>query len=284
MPATSSLHDCEQFVKAVQDASGRVPKPLAGILAGAHLLASPSAAPAPAKAIVDAALAGDLTERKLDALVSDAAQQQLLNTCRGELRRDSERMFVAAFFTALKNGAADELLDSLRPAWDEAAEAIAAARALINPESSADHILASAEPEVIGAWQGLNAHIAVIARIAAIVSQFGPRLGQFPLITEYALGDGSTLEDRAILCSNGPLPVDSGTFRQPDRGHRTSPWFKLPLKLHSIESAQARYNEWAAAEFDRIHGGRPESWIDEHGKAHEKPRPTNPFRETGPAT
>ena len=72
---------------------------------------------------------------------------------------------------------------------DTAAEQIAAARALIPAETSLDQFVTTAQPEAILAWQGLDEHLAVIGSIAAIASQFGPRLGQFPLITEFTNAD-----------------------------------------------------------------------------------------------
>ena len=194
-------------------------------MAAAHLLNTQSAASDTAKSIVAAAADGTLTEKRLNTLIDEAAQQQSRANYVGELRARSERLFVNAFHQALADGAADQLIDSLRPAWDGAAEAIGAARALINAESSADQILASAQPSVITAWQGLDEHLAVIGKIAAIASQFGPRLGQFPLIKEFANADGFRLEDRAIFATDGGLEVDSGVFRRPDQGtahHRGS--------------------------------------------------------------
>ena len=47
------------------------------------------------------------------------------------------------------------------------------------------------------------------------------------------------------------LESDSAVFRRPDQGHRTSPWFKLPLRLHTTASAQARYDDWASGEWER---------------------------------
>ena len=162
---------------------------------------------------------------------------------------------MAAFHQALDDGAADEILDSLRPAFDTAGEAIAGARDLIPAEQPAEQFLHTAEPAALAAWQSLDGHLAVINAIAAIASAFGPRLGKFPLITEYAGGDGFRLNDRAIFCCAGELESDSRPFGLPDRGHRTSPWFKTPLRLHTVESARDRYRQWAASEWDRNNSG-----------------------------
>jgi hypothetical protein len=63
MTATGSLTDCARLVTAVQEAGGRAPKPLTNILAGAALLKDHSAPGDPAKAIVNAAVVGQLTEQ-----------------------------------------------------------------------------------------------------------------------------------------------------------------------------------------------------------------------------
>ena len=121
-------------------------------------------------------------------------------------------------------------------------------------------------------------------RIAAITSQFGPRTGPFSLIREFSGGDGSVLEDRAIMATDGLITADSGLFRRPDVGHKSSPWFRLPLRLHSIASAQQRYDTWAADEFDRINDRDLGGWIDQQtGEMHPHPRPVNPYRERGVA-
>jgi len=107
-------------------------RPPGGGLSGAALLNAHSATSDPAKAIADAAVAGQLDEKRLAALITEAAQRQLVANYRQELRARSERMFVEQFHRSLlKNGRADAILDSLHPSFDTAAEAIAAARDVI---------------------------------------------------------------------------------------------------------------------------------------------------------
>ena len=176
-------------------------------------------------------------------------------------------------------GGADAIVDSLRPKFDEHAEAIAHARSLINPESSAEQVIESGQPELVTAWQGLNGHLQVVSRIGAIASAFGPRGGRFPQIVEYANADNFRLTDSAIMYTDGPLETDPALFQRPDQGHRTSPWFRTALKLHSIESARERYNEWAADQFDAAHSGpRGGRLID--GQVVPDPVPPNPYRAT----
>ena len=140
-------------------------------------------------------------------------------------------------------------------------------------QSSPEHILATAGDGALEAWRTLDEHIRIVDVIGTrIAAQFGPPLRNFPQIVEFPLGDGHRLEDRAICCTAGDLEVDSSQFRKPGT-HRNSPWCQVELRLNTIGEAQDRYNQWAAVEFDRLHSGPTESWVDERGNAHQKPRP-----------
>lgn len=108
--------------------------------------------------IVDAAADGTLTADRITDLIAEAARAQSIATYTGELRQRTERLFVGAFYEALQDGAADEILDSPRPAFDTAAEAIAQACDLIPVETAAEAFLHSAKPEALHAWQQLDTH------------------------------------------------------------------------------------------------------------------------------
>jgi hypothetical protein len=173
----------------------------------------------------------------------------------------------------------------VRQAYAKHAAAIEHARSLISADASAEQIIESGQPELVTAWQQLNTHLAVVSKIGAIASQFGARpTAQFPQISEYPLAENARLTDAAIMCTAGPLLADSALFLRPDTGHRTSPWARTTLKLHTIEEACERYNAWAAVEFDRVNSSPQGGWIDEHGKMHEHPRPENPYRAKASAT
>ena len=265
------------MVAATQEAGGKVPKVLASILAGANLLVTRPAPSDPARVIVKAAAAGALTAEKLDELITEAARTQVVNAYLGELRQRSERLFVEQFHQALADGACDELLNSLRPIWDENAAAVGEARSMINAESSAEHILESGQPGLVECWQQLPGHLAALNQIVAVARQFGPRVGNFPMITEYASADGYKLEDSAIWCAVGDnLEADSAAFRRPGT-HRQSPLFAVPLRLNTLEQARERYRLWACAQWEEQHSGPTAGWIDEHGEYHETPRPANPY-------
>ena len=76
--------------------------------------------------------------------------------------------------------------------------------------------------------------------------------------------------------SSPPTALSSRTAPRsagPTKGHRVSPWVRLPLKLHSVESARASYNTWAASEWDRNHDGPPTYVLGENGQKRELARP-----------
>jgi hypothetical protein len=111
----------------------------------------------------------------------------------------------------------------------------------------------SAQPAAVKAWQQLDGHIAAIDAVGRAAAQLGCRTGHFSQIEVYSLADNFRLDDRALFCTDGQLIADSTVFHRPDQGHRTSPWFRLALKLHSVDSARERYRIFASAEWQRQH-------------------------------
>ena len=222
--------------------------------------------------------------RTLEKLLPAAATAQLVDGYRRDLAGRAEHVLLGQVHRELDAGAADQILDGLRNSFNEHAQAISHARTLINPESTAENILQTGQPELVSAWQTLTGHLTIITRIAAVASQFGCRpTASFPQINEY-VGAGSSIDDRALMATSGDLVTDSALFGRPDSGHRASPWFRTSLKLNSIAEARARHDQWAADRWDGQHSGPQESWIDEHGQAHQKPRPRNPYRPKVAAT
>ena len=282
MPQTNSIFECRRFCDAITAAGGQIPATIGHLLSGADLIDAHSAAPTPAAGLVEQLAAGKLTSVKLSALVEAAAQQQLIADYIGDLKHAVEPVIVARFHAALRSGAADEILSSLRDRFDAAAGQIAHAKSVIGSgESSAEHVLASAGPETVEAWQSLPRHLATVAGIAGIASQFGCRqTAAFSLIEPYSLADNHKVDDRAVAVTTGELVADSALFQRPDQGHVTSPFYRCcGLKLHSVQEMQARYDTFAATEHGRIYGARRGGRIGEDGRVHEDPVPTNPFRQ-----
>jgi hypothetical protein len=279
MPKTTHWGDCERWAKAITACGGRLRAPLAGLLSSHAVLAAPTRSERAEQAIIDSALNGELTAETLQRLAPKAASASVTNAYLADLARRSENVLVGAWHRVLQDGGADEVIASLQSNFTKHADAIATARTLISAESTAEAVIQSGEPALVRAWQQLDGHIRAVNQIAAIAAHFGCRpQAQFPQVVEYAQGETFRIDDRAVMCTDGEIVRESGLFARPDQGHRTSPWFKTALKLHSISEAQERYNRWAADEFDRVHSGPRGGWIDENGQMREWPAPENPYR------
>jgi hypothetical protein len=252
MPPTPSITDCRRFADAVTEAGGTIPAPLARLLSTADLLMRPAAAQDPVRGILDAARAEKLDEKTLDKLIADAAQQDQIVEYRQGVGARAERLLVEEVHAALKSGAADELLDSLRPQFDKAAEQIRIARTLIPSEGDLATWLHTAEPAAVTAWKSIDSHLAVIDKIGWIASQFGPQLGDFSLIELFAGGDNFKLTDTALFCCGGDLQQDSAYFRRPGT-HRASPWCRTKLELHTVGAAREKYRQWCSSEWLKSH-------------------------------
>ena len=87
------------------------------------------------------------------------------------------------------------------------------------------------------------------------------------------------IDDRALAVTTGGLVGDSAPMMRPDRGGTTSPFYRAAgLRLWTIEEMQLRYDEFAAAEFDRTHGGQRGGHVDETGVVQLDEVPENPYR------
>jgi hypothetical protein len=286
MPKATGLHECRAFADSVRACGGTVPKQLECLLSAHELLAAPGPSESPDRAIIDAALNGTLDERTLDKLLPGAATAAMILDHRRQIAQTCEHTLVGEWHRQLAAGGADAVLSSLQKNFDTHAKAIAHARSLIDPESSLEHIMASASPEVVTAWQTLSQHVQVIDRIAAIASHFGPRpTASFPQFTEYVgASEGTVVDNRAVFCTAGGLVADSALFRRPSGIHRDSPWARTALQLHSVASARDRYRAFCADQFDAANAGPRGGWVDvKTGEVHEHPLPPNPFRQEASA-
>jgi hypothetical protein len=235
------------------------------------------AAGRPDDAILDAARMGVLDLATRDKLAPVAAAAANTRDYLVALARDSQNLMLSQWHRVVPS-CADGVLDSLREKFDRHAAAIAVARDLFTAETTAEQVLAGGVPEAMAAWQELTGHVKVIAQIARVATQFGPRLGWFPQVTEYHLADNHVLVDAALCCTNGNLVADSVMFgRRDPMQHRDSPFFAVPLKLHTIAEMKDRYRAFAEAEHDRVHS-RDQGGVLVDGIVVPNARPVNPFR------
>ena len=214
MPKTTNIHDFENLAASIAACGGVVPDRIERLLLAHQLLNAPAPAEKPETPILTAAVSGELDEKMLNKLIGPAAIAAMTAQYRAELVHRSEHTIVGQLHRALTAGCADQILDGLRDSFTAHAEQIAHARSLgINAESSPEHILASAEPGTIEAWNTLDDHIGAVSAIGAIAIRFGPRMGDFPQLREYAGAENFRLVDAAIMCCDGPIVQEAAVFK-----------------------------------------------------------------------
>ena len=278
MPATASLRDCSALVTATEEAGGQAPDVLTNIIGGAHLFNTRPAPVDPAHVIVRAAADGTLTAERLDELLVTGASQQRFAGYAGEVRQRSERLFTEEFHRALKDGAADELLNSMRSVWDAHAAAVAEARSEINAESRRTHFGLR--------LAGLVEALATIARTSGrteqdsrVARQFGPRIGNFPMITEFANTRQIPARRRGDLVRR--RQPRSRLRRVPPAGPAAPP---APTVQHAVapahrDPARARYGSGQQRSGSSSTADPCRAGSMRKVEAHEFPRPVNPFAE-----
>lgn len=283
MPPTTNFGDVRRFAAAIAAGGGKLPQPLKNLIAAHGVMAAAAGPPAPPHAaessIIDAALDGSLDADKLAELLPAAALAAAVNEYAKGLGRNTEHVLLNAWHQKLDDGAADQILDSLRAGFDKHAAAIEKARSMIDPTSDPELILANADATLVAHWQGLQAHLDAVAKVAVVAKAFGPRMGDYPRIQEYSLADGFRISDTGLMLGGGPdITKDSAPFLVPDGPHRASAFFKVPLRLNSIAEAKSRYASFAADQWDRNNSGPVGGYLV-NGQVVPMVKQENPYRE-----
>jgi hypothetical protein len=249
------MRTAQNLLSALEGVKVTAPKTLQNIVDGFDLL-GPTIQPAaadPADAILEAAMAGKLTPKTLDELLTAAAAQATTNNFRQAFRQRAERSFVRQFHTALLDGAADQVLDGLRPQFDAVAAELVAARDAVDLQATPERLLnVTATPEEQAAWGRLPELVRQISRIGAIAAAFGPH-AELAVVDNLTKNDSllnlGWCNDHALMCTEGDIATMSGAFRQPNPHWQTSPWLRVTLKLATIDDAQDRYRQAAEEDF-----------------------------------
>jgi hypothetical protein len=176
---TTDFRDAVRLAGAITALGAEVPAVLGHLLTSYEVLSTPAPSGRPEDEIMDCALGGKLTAKRLAELAPAAAAAASTIAYIRELARNSEHTLLGAWHREIAAGAADAILDSLRPNFVKHAAAIEEARSMINAESSAEQILATAQPGLVDVWQQLPTHLSVVSKIGAIAAQFGCRTAIF---------------------------------------------------------------------------------------------------------
>lgn len=248
------LKVARDFINAVHAVGGTVPQSLSNLIAAAETLkAAPPAASDPAAAILAAAVSGELTEAKLGELVGIAAAEQAVVDYRAKVRDRAEPMLACRFADELADGAADDILDSLRERFDAAAEVITIGATSIDLDQDLESFLDSALPEQLVAYQSLKPATDTVAEIIDFAGRyFGCRFtgeGYSVLRRPTSRYAGWVFnEDVFTTAPESALNarIDDSGFRP--SGLRFSPWLRANLRLNTIAEAQQLLDDWDAAQ------------------------------------
>jgi hypothetical protein len=237
----------------------------------------------PVKELIAAALDGRATPDKVDRALERAALARLIASERVSLDQRIEPELTVEFGKRLENGAADAVLDLLRPQFDRAATALGAALTTVGglPDDPAA-FLQSASAEELAAYQSVAPAVAALDRLASIARVFGPG-GPFPVVTDPRSVDPAIrcgwLHDVPTMCTDGDLLASCSEFQKapPAADVRRSPWLQTTPHLHTVASATERLRRWCESEWAAEESRRPRSGRLINGTVVHDPPRHNPF-------
>lgn len=279
----ASLTDAANLIATAGDLGATIPKRLTNLIAAHKVIATAPPATDPVTAILDAAESGSLTEAKVAKLAADAASATAVAEYRAGLAQRAGRKFLGRFYDCLGDGDADTILDSLRPAFDNAASAVGDAMRIVDINATDTELATTATTEQLAAWRGLAGHLTILNRIAAIATEF-TTAGHFPLVADprerdvQLKGHSGPLHPRAVMCSQLPPDYATQIFMQPNPfgGVRTSPWLTAQPVLHTLDEARERVRAWAEDTWAVAEANRGKRYSSVNGELVEDTR-NNPF-------
>ncbi|BBY54215.1 hypothetical protein H7J07_06265 [Mycobacterium koreense] len=268
VPNLTRLNDARQLVATVTDLGGTVPEALSHLIAASDALTAAPKPVDPLAELLDHAAAGKLTAKKFEETASASAQAHVAAAHRNELAARAESGLVERFGKTLLDGAADEILNSLRPQFDKAAKVVTDTLRGVNFDQAHAEFVDTATPEQLSAFQKCKAATATIDRIVDLAGEFGV-VGHWPLIAkpEAALvGDPLPISAKSLFTHDAaPASLEQDSQRHRDftqavasqrsiqprhLGMRFSRWLVPGLELVSVAKARENLREWAEQRWD----------------------------------
>ncbi|GGK48459.1 hypothetical protein [Nocardia camponoti] len=254
MSAYLNEQDCRRFVDDVKQAGGNVPASLTSILA---TLDAVTAWDRETVDIGSQIRNGTMTAANASKLLDEARAQPVVNVA--ELKARAASDLARQFKKTLNDSAADQIIESLRPAFNDAVAGIQAAAQWITPDTQAEQVLDLGD-EAIAAWIALPKHRQVLDRINdAIVGQLGGSgsvgcLGVLPWM-HYGSPTGVTqalfyVRDESVDILNAGRYMSA-----PVGGQRGGRWLRLAttttLQLNTLTRAKELCAAYTAADAER---------------------------------
>jgi hypothetical protein len=268
--------DCRALAGAVEKTGGTVPANLQNLLAGFDDLSTQTVQPSdPTRAILDVYAEGK--PERAAKLITAAAQIEHDAEYRKGLRQRAEVLFVERFYRELCGGAADQILDSLRPGFDSAAQVLEAATAAVDINANPAQLAETGTIEQLEAWRSIRPAVAKLDACSGIARAFGPRSINVGVLDQPPLIDPIDLVDEAVMCSADDLVQAGKAFRARRADISTCPWLRITPKLNAITEAEERLRAWAEVEWDLLNApNKNGGYIDEDGNIIPVVRP-NPY-------
>lgn len=283
------LPAARDLLAAVATAGGAAPDELTAIVDAVDTLrGTRNPGDNPETALLKRITSGELRDpSSLDKAIRDAAIARVTDEFRAGLAQRTELSAARQFGKALKAGAADEAIDSLRKPFDAAAAALAETIERIDSSIDPVQFLATCTEADRKMWNAIDKQVDTLQRIGAVVCAFGPNSGTWPMMdVPVTLSGAGGLHDAALMCcdpSKYDVMAASAMFRQPGQAtHRHSPWFRASpiLRLNTIAEAAETLRQWCERAWEAQHGGtnNRQGFIDPDKGFVATPTP-NPYRQ-----
>ena len=245
-PPYASMAAATRLLQATAAAGGTNPDTLTNITdAWTVITRRPTPNLDPINAALAAATTGTLTPGTLDEIVTQAAHDRATAQVRDDLERHASSALPHRFWAALAGGAADLILDSLRPTFAAAADTIADVARTACLDLDDAQIVKHGNPEQLAARQRLPELFARLDGITAVAVAFAPR-GDWALTQTPRSNWGEQLDPRAIsTLPAAELWDGSRIHRTPAVGLASSPWLRTRPRLNTVAEQHDALRGWA---------------------------------------
>jgi hypothetical protein len=268
LPTTTRMTDSQNLMWALEGLGITPPQELSKLVAGYLVLAAdaPARTLDPTRDLCNAAVNGTLTADTVDELCAKAVNQNAVAEYRAAVAQKASRFCAKRFLEILDDGAANAILDALKPKFDAAAQQVAKTLEVVDINTPDKELVAHATPKQLEQLRALPNILNKLDRIAAITKAFGTDNPTLPLIEHPSdkelmfrgNHEFGILRDEAIFCTTGDLLRDSRNFYAPNGGGdvRTSPWLRVEPKLHNLDEARERVRSYAADAWEAMNASR----------------------------
>jgi hypothetical protein len=256
------INDARRLLSEFEAVSqAAAPVRLRNLIDAYELLIKPPPADDPLDVILADATAGGLDADRLAELVAEAARSKSTDEYRKQIAQRAAGTVLQRFSRELLAGGADELIDTVRPAFDTAAAAIDQALQAVDVSQDPAEFIETADPDALTAYQSLRGAVQVVETIVTlVVRSFGVRSITFPLIVRPVEGvDEFNLDDVAIWTStpdhalsatralreHSDAVASQRSINPQQMGMRTSRFMRGGLRLNTLAEAHEVVRQWA---------------------------------------